>query len=80
MNALDVWTGNLVEAYGKLPLDVLEKIRESLDLTVNRTVSSLEPILGKNHVILERVVSMVGRRTDCSPDDFQKKKWFQADE
>lgn len=78
--ALDVWTGNLVTAHGLLPKDVLEQIRPSLDLTLNRAISSFETFLEKDHEILKRLYAMIGQREALTPDDFQKKKWFQKDQ
>ncbi|WP_041279375.1 hypothetical protein [Desulfobacula toluolica] len=77
MKALHVWTGNLVDAYDHLPADVLDKVQPSLDLTLNRAISSFNAILEKDHQVLERLNSMISREKECSPDDFQKKKWFQ---
>ncbi len=77
--ALDVWTGNLVDAYGLLPKEVLDEIRPFLDLTLNRAISSFEAFLDKDHELLNRLYSMIGKRKALSPDDFQKKKWFQKD-
>lgn len=77
MQALDVWTGNLTEAYRLLPSEVLERIRPGLDLTLNRAAASLEGFLETDHPVLRRVHAMIGQRTDAGPDDFQKKKWFQ---
>ncbi|MFA5906207.1 MAG: hypothetical protein WC836_19920 [Desulfobacula sp.] len=79
-NALDVWTGNLVDAYGLLPPDVLREVQPGLDLTLNRAISSFEAFLEKDHEILKRLYAMVGQREPLSPDDFQKKKWFQKDQ
>jgi hypothetical protein len=80
MKALHVWTGNLVDAYANLTSDILEKVQPSLDLTLNRAMSSLTALLEKDHELLERINSMIGSKRDCSPDDFQKKKWFQKNE
>jgi len=77
--ALDVWTGNLVEAFRLLPEDAVKEIRPRLDLTLNRAISSFEAFLEKDHVILKRLYAMVGQRKSVSPDDFQKKKWFQEE-
>ena len=77
MKALHVWTGHLIDAYGNLPPDALEKVQKSLDLTLNRAISSLTAILEKDHEVLEKLNSMINRKDDCSPDDFQKIKWFQ---
>lgn len=77
MDAMDVWTLNLVEAYRLLPEDIKTDIRNGLDKTLNRAVSSLNVFLEPDHPVLKRVVSMLGNPESCSPDDFQKKKWFQ---
>jgi uncharacterized protein YfkK (UPF0435 family) len=78
--ALDVWTTNLVTAYGLLPKDALVQIQPGLDLTLNRAISSFEAFLEKHHEILKRLYAMIGQRETLSPDDFQKKKWFQKDQ
>ncbi len=79
MQALDVWTGNLAEAYRLLPPEALDRIRSGLDLTLNRAAASLEGFLETDHPVLQRVRAMIGQRTDAGPDDFQKKKWFQKE-
>ncbi len=78
--ALDVWTGNLVEAYRLLPEEVKKEIQPSLDLTLNRAISSFEAFLEKDHEILKRLYAMISQREALSPDDFKKKKWFQKDQ
>lgn len=78
--ALLVWTQNLVDAYGHFPTDVLGKIQPSLDLTLNRAISSFNMFLEKDHIVLERLHSMIDTQISSSPDDFQKKKWFQNDD
>lgn len=77
MKALQVWTDNLVQAYDHLSGDTRGDIQNGLDKTLNRAISSLENILEAEDVILRRLGKMVGKKTGCSPDDFQKKKWFQ---
>ncbi len=80
IDALLVWTGNLVDAYGHLASDALGNIQSSLDLTLNRAISSFNTILEEDHIVLERLHLMVKTGIHCSPDDFQKKKWFQKDD
>ncbi len=77
MEALDVWSGHLAEAYALLPEEVIGKFQDRLDLTLNRALASLNLILEKNHPIAVRLMSMIRHRTDGSPDDFQKTKWFE---
>lgn len=76
--ALDVWTGHLIDAYGLLPGDVLAEIQPAMDLTLNRAISSFEAILDHDHPFLRRLHAMLGERKSMSPDDFQKKKWFET--
>ncbi len=80
VKALLVWTGNLVEAYGLLPPEALEKTQPALDLTLNRAISSFNKFLDNDHILLKRLHSLVNKDIHCSPDDFQKKKWFQKDD
>jgi hypothetical protein len=78
MQALDIWTNNLLEAYALFQKDVLNEIQQNCDRTVGRAVLSLTPVLGESHNIVERLKSMVAGANPESPDDFQKKKWYQA--
>lgn len=78
--ALDNWTENLFEAYRLLPEGVMKEIRPRLDLTLNRAISSFEVFLEKDHEILKRLHAMTGQREALTPDDFQKKKWFQKNQ
>lgn len=80
VDALEAWTKNLVDAYAMLPPDVRIEIQPGLDLTLNRAISSCQAILEGRNIILERLSSMVTQPRECSPDDFQRKKWFQPDE
>jgi len=77
MKALNVWMGHLVDAFTLLPEDALEKFRDPLDLTLNRAMASLKAVLEKDHEVLKQLRSIIRRKTNCSPDDFQKIKWFE---
>ena len=77
LKALDIWVENLLEAYSLIPEEVLEKFQENLDLTLNRTSTSLETIFEKDNTINKKIISMIGKKTSLDPDDFQKKKWFE---
>lgn len=77
MKALDIWAGHLKEAYDLLPPEVLEVFQEGLDLTLNRAIASLVPLLDKNHTVMVALLSMISEEKACSADDFQKKKWFE---
>lgn len=75
--ALPKWVNNLVSAYGHLPPDVLEEIQASLDQTAGRAVRSLIPLLGEEHEMIQKLRSMIRGALPASPDDFEKRKWFQ---
>jgi len=74
---LTVWVDNLVSAYGLLPQEARDEIQSSLDQTLGRAIRSLVPLLGEGHLIIQKLGSMVAGEMPESPDDFQKKKWFQ---
>jgi hypothetical protein len=71
------WVENLGEAYPLLPDEVLREIQPSLDGTLGRAVKSVGSVLGEEHVLVQKLKSMVKGPMPSSPDDFQKKKWFQ---
>jgi hypothetical protein len=77
LKALPIWIGNLLEAYRLLPDSVLDEIQPALDMTLGRAFKSLSLLLGENHGIVVKVRSMIKGGLPESPDDFQKKKWFQ---
>ena len=77
MKALPVWVDNLVEAYRFLPETARDKFQPSCDQTLGRAVRSLIPHLGEGHEIVLKIRSMVAGPLPASPDDFEKKKWFQ---
>ena len=77
MKALPVWVDNLVEAYRFLPETARGTFQPSCDQTLGRAVRSLIPHLGEGHEIVSKIRSMVAGPLPASPDDFEKKKWFQ---
>jgi len=74
---IEKWVENLEKAYRLLPEDVLKEIQPALDGTLGRAVKSVGKILGEKHVLVQKLKSMVKGPMPSSPDDFQKKKWFQ---
>lgn len=72
------WIDHLVAAYRHLPPDALREIQSSLDGTLGRAVRSLIPVLGEDHEVIEKLKSMIKGKLPESPDDFQKKKWFET--
>jgi hypothetical protein len=75
--ALPVWIGNLHEAYRILPQPVLDEIQPALDMTLGRAFRSLSSLFGENHELAVKVRAMIRGALPESPDDFQRKKWFQ---
>jgi hypothetical protein len=74
---IDQWVENLGEAYPLLPAEVLKEIQPSLDGTLGRAVRSVSRALGEEHPLVQKLKSMVKGPLPASPDDFQRKKWFQ---
>lgn len=77
MNALPIWVGNLITAYQDLPAEAREEFQSSLDQTLGRAISSLIPLLGEGSELVHSLKSMVVGPRPESPDDFQKRKWFE---
>jgi hypothetical protein len=77
MKALTNWIANLKTAYGLLPQEVLREVQPSIDHTLGRAWKSLSLGLGQDHDLAQTVRSMITGRLPETPDDFQKKKWFQ---
>jgi hypothetical protein len=75
--ALPNWVDNLMAAYHRMPSEVLNEFRESIDSTLGRAIRSLTPILGEDHEIIVKLRSMVTGKLPRTADDFQKKKWFE---
>jgi hypothetical protein len=74
---IEKWVENLGKAYELLPQEVLKEIQPALDGTLGRAVKSVSKALGEDHVLVKKLKSMVKGSMPTSPDDFQKKKWFQ---
>jgi len=77
VKALPVWVDNLVKAYRFLPDAARDEFQASCDQTVGRAIRSLLLHLGEGHEIVSKLRSMVVGPLPGSPDDFEKKKWFQ---
>jgi hypothetical protein len=71
------WVENLEEAYAILPAEVLKEIQPSLNGTLGRAVRSVGNALGEEHTLVQKLKSMVKGPMPSSPDDFEKRKWFQ---
>jgi hypothetical protein len=74
---IDKWVENLGKAYPLLPAEVLKEIQPSLDGTLGRAVRSVRRALGEEHPLVQKLKSMVKGPLPASPDDFERKKWFQ---
>jgi len=74
---IEKWVENLEKAYKLLPEEVLKEIQPALDGTLGRAVKSISTVLGDQHVLVAKLKAMVKGTLPSSPDDFQKKKWFQ---
>jgi hypothetical protein len=75
--AVQVWIGNLHQAYQLLSAPVLEEVQPYLDMTLGRAFRSLVPLLGEKQELVMKLRSMIKGPLPDSPDDFQKRKWFQ---
>lgn len=71
------WSRNLKKAYELLPEDVKDSIQPFLNQTLGRATKSVKAILGEDHEVVKNLESMLTGDLPSSPDDFQKKKWFQ---
>jgi hypothetical protein len=71
------WVENLAEAYALLPAEVLKEVQPSLNGTLGRAVRSVGKVLGEEHPLVQQLKCMVKGPLPESPDDFQKRKWFQ---
>jgi hypothetical protein len=74
---IEKWVENLEKAYKLLPEEALKEIQPALDGTLGRAVKSVSTVLGDRHVLVAKLKAMVKGPLPSSPDDFQKKKWFQ---
>ncbi|MGE5842632.1 MAG: hypothetical protein ACM335_10160 [Deltaproteobacteria bacterium] len=74
---IEKWVENLEKAYSLLPSEVLKEVQPALDGTLGRAVKSVAKVLGEDHLLVKKLKSMVKGALPLSPDDFQKRKWFQ---
>ena len=77
MKALTSWIANLKTAYGLLPQDVLHEVQGSIDQTLGRAWKSLALGFGQDNDLAQTVKSMIKGRLPETPDEFQKKKWYE---
>ena len=77
MNALSGWIDNILAAYDHLPDEAVELFQDSCDRTLGRAILSLIPVLGENHDFVNKLKTIIKGNIPASPDDFNKKKWFQ---
>ena len=78
MDSLSVWIDNIVAAYDHLPDEAIKLFQDSCDQTMGRAILSLTPVLGKNHDFINKLKSIIKGSIPASPDDFNKRKWFQS--
>jgi hypothetical protein len=71
------WTRHLKEAYELLPQEVKDSIQPSLDKTIGRAIKSVSKILGDDHDVVKDLKTMVKGPLPSSPNEFEKKKWFE---
>lgn len=71
------WVDHLVAAYQHLPDEVKKQFQSSIDQTLGRAVRALEPVLGEDHDMIQKLKSMVTGSMPKSVDDFQKNKHFE---
>jgi hypothetical protein len=77
MDALPKWVDNLVSAYHHLPSDVRQEFQSSCNGTLGRAIRSLNVVLDEKDEIIVKLRSVVADDLPKSPDDFEKKKWFE---
>ncbi|MBW2064122.1 MAG: hypothetical protein JRJ03_04220 [Deltaproteobacteria bacterium] len=79
LDTIKNWVYNLVAAYQNLPGEVVKEIQPGLDMTIGRAIRSLTSQSQDGHEVLEKLRSLVAGELPVSPDDFNKKKWFEED-
>ncbi len=75
--ALANWVDNLIEAYHHLPADVIGECQSACNQTLGRAINSLIAAFGQEHAIVIRLEEVVKGPLPDSPDDFNKRKWYQ---
>jgi hypothetical protein len=78
LDALENWSGNILEAYRHLPETVKGRIQDRCDQTAGRAARSLETVLGADDPITKRLYAIVtpDKPLPESAGAFNKKKWF----
>jgi hypothetical protein len=74
---LSNWVRNLVEAYCRLPSDVVTECQTACNQTLGRAIQSLVAEFGEGHPAIDQLQKIVKGRLPKSADDFNKTKWFQ---
>ncbi|MBW2000742.1 MAG: hypothetical protein JRJ29_22620 [Deltaproteobacteria bacterium] len=78
LDSIRNWVNNLVAAYQNLPGEVVKEIQPGLDMTIGRAIRSLTSRQSQDgHEVLEKLRSLVAGELPASPDDFDRKKWFE---
>lgn len=68
------WVENLVAKYRSMPPNLRDELQPSLDRTIGRAMLSLAPALGLDHVLLQKLRTMIRDELPRSPDDFEQEK------
>lgn len=78
MPAMDNWSKNIETAYQHLPAEMLNEIQAQCNQTAGRAICSIEPVLGNDHPITQRIRSVIQEDSVLpdSADAFNKTKWF----
>lgn len=78
MAAIENWSGNIVTAFEHLPDSMRGIFQDQCDKTAGRAIRSIEPVLGAEHPVTQRLYAIVstGQALPDSADAFNKKKWF----
>ena len=75
--ALSSWADNLHGAYQNFSPDIRDEFQSSLDQTLGRAFQSLVLHFDHSHAIIKKLKQMIKGELPITPDDFQKRKWFQ---
>ena len=81
LEALENWSANIEKAYAHLDKEVQRAIQDPCHQTAGRALRSLEPVLGKDHLIIQRLYNLLADKEPLpeSADAFNKKKWFNRE-
>ncbi len=64
------WVNHLVAQYEDLPAEVRLEFQVLCDGTLGRAIQSLQPILGGDHEVIQKLKKMVVGKLPLSYDDF----------